>query len=666
MRYRQVISCLIVLMAGPNTYAQSLFSPRAVAIAAYGPMVGDGRGFLSNPAGLSTVRDWELGSATYSDVSGGGLGFVFHGITVAKRITEHDAAAVEYSPGTALELVLPLKLIQLDVPVSIDTRMRYDEPFSFGYGYALSPEISVGFAGRLRRERLSDTQAQFNLDTTGVPLLVAQREYALNSWLFDVGALWRVGRHLTLSAVGRNLARVNDGGLPAEFEQFHLSTSGELMVGFALAAGAFCTAAEAGTEKTGALGCEWVPGERLAVRGGVYFSDAESPFAYAYGVGVGWSMSFVEADVSYLWFARRDRRDVTPQPDELPSGGFRSIDLNPYTLDRLSLSLKAILGNIRESLVRIEGVQIRGGVYPSSYEMLAYQPIGQVKVRNISGGPVSARASFYIDKYMDQPTETPPVYLGPEEERDIPITAVFNDLVRAVPALTVQEGTVYVSASPIEDYDDKYQTRVLIYGKNDWNGDVHALRYFVTPNDAEVIRYTRDVLLQQRDSIDAVPRELETFQKARLLFNSFAGKLAYVNDPKQSADYVQYPAETLQLRGGDCDDMTVCFSSLLNAIGVSTAFVEVVSPDSSTESHIYLLFDSGIEPRLGGSITSNPKRYLVRANSRGVETLWIPIETTVIMRGFDEAWTSGAQEYFDDVEVGLGLVKGWVRIVDVY
>jgi hypothetical protein len=78
-----------------------------------------------------------------------------------------------------------------------------------------------------------------------------------------------------------------------------------------------------------------------------------------------------------------------------------------------------------------------------------------------------------------------------------------------------------------------------------------------------------------------------------------------------------------------------------------------------------LLFDSGVEPRYGSHVSDNPKRYVVRRNQAGVETLWLPIETTAITKGFDEAWTRGAQRYFDDVEVGLGLVKGWVRIVDV-
>jgi hypothetical protein len=38
----------------------------------------------------------------------------------------------------------------------------------------------------------------------------------------------------------------------------------------------------------------------------------------------------------------------------------------------------------------------------------------------------------------------------------------------------------------------------------------------------------------------------------------------------------------------------------------------------------------------------------------------------MMVRGMDDAWSSGAQRYFDDVELGLGLVKGWVNIVDVY
>jgi hypothetical protein len=257
------------------------------------------------------------------------------------------------------------------------------------------------------------------------------------------------------------------------------------------------------------------------------------------------------------------------------------------------------------------------------------------------------------------------VYIIPGEVKEISLFAVFNELVKRVPTSTIRDGNVYFSATPVDDYDDKVQTRVLFHGKNDWDGDVLSLRYFVTPDDPDVLRYSRDVLHQYRDSLSGNPSELEDFAKAKILFDRFAGKLLYVSDPKQSTDFVQYPPETLQIRGGDCDDMTVCFASLLSSVGISTAFVDVIPPDRPEKSHIYMLFDTGIPPKAGSLISQNPKRYIIRKNPKGFETIWVPIETTVITRGFEEAWTKGAQEYFDDVEIGLGLAKGWVRIVDV-
>ena len=222
-----------------------------------------------------------------------------------------------------------------------------------------------------------------------------------------------------------------------------------------------------------------------------------------------------------------------------------------------------------------------------------------------------------------------------------------------------------VAATPSEKFDDRANTPVLFRGRNDWDGDARSLRFFVKPDDPDVLKSSRDILLHSSEALANAGPGLDSFIKSRALVNGFAGKLIYVSDPKLTADFVQYPSETLSLRGGDCDDMSVCFASLLGSIGVATAFVDVVPLGKPDKSHIYLLFDTGMEPRYGASIAENPKRYVVRRGKAGQETIWIPLETTVIARGFEEAWTAGAQEYFEDVEVGLGLVKGWVHIVDV-
>ncbi|HLX11677.1 MAG TPA: transglutaminase domain-containing protein, partial [Bacteroidota bacterium] len=198
-----------------------------------------------------------------------------------------------------------------------------------------------------------------------------------------------------------------------------------------------------------------------------------------------------------------------------------------------------------------------------------------------------------------------------------------------------------------------------------WNGDVSVLRYFVDPTDAEVFRFTRAAINNSKSLLDTISGERRNFACAGILFDEFAKTITYVNDPKKSQDNVQYPAETLHLHGGDCDDFSVAYAALLSSIGISVAFVDVVPPDHPDSSHIYMLFDSGISADRSGAISGNPKRIVVRKNEHGDETVWIPVEPTAITHGFAEAWNTGANEYYQDVELHLGFAKGWVKVVDL-
>lgn len=191
------------------------------------------------------------------------------------------------------------------------------------------------------------------------------------------------------------------------------------------------------------------------------------------------------------------------------------------------------------------------------------------------------------------------------------------------------------------------------------------LRYFVTPEDPQIIRFTRDVLNQHQDKIADVHPALERFTKSKILFDRFSNMLMYVNDPHKTHNRVQYPAETLDLRGGDCDDMSVAFSSMLSSIGIATAFVDVVPPDEPHNAHVYLMMDTGLLPEQAHLLSNNPKRYVIRKNEFGNETVWIPLETTVTREGFDRAWDVGAESYYNEGILQGGLINGWVRIVDV-
>ncbi|MBM2846933.1 MAG: hypothetical protein HW407_2245, partial [Bacteroidetes bacterium] len=177
-------------MIGSMTYGQSLFSPQAVGMGAFGALASDSRSFVFNPAGLTSIRDWDIGAVTYFPTSIEEAGFVLQGFSFGKRFLQDNAVAIQYSPGTSLEFVLPggtFTPSQGSTPVTIETRVTYDEQFSLGYARMLSREFSIGFSGRLRREKINDTQVQI----VGGTLVFPKAEQQALAWIGDVGLTWK-------------------------------------------------------------------------------------------------------------------------------------------------------------------------------------------------------------------------------------------------------------------------------------------------------------------------------------------------------------------------------------------------------------------------------------------------------------------------------------------
>ena len=643
---------------------QSLVNPRAIALGAYSPLVSDTREFGANSAGLTGLDEWEFSATTYIPTTGSIGGFVFHGLTLGKRFLDRHSAALQFSIGTQLEVVFPAQgIIVGPDPTTVDTRLSYSEQFSLGYALRLTEGLSVGFSARFREEIVTDTQYRLS-DTVIVRL--PDLVNSSTSWLFDLAGKWTPDKDISAAMVLRNLIVAGGEDFPGAYAGYHLDDDPVAVFGLSYRISPDLVASVQGaTDKTGALGAEFLATSDLALRGSLYCSDAGSPFFNGFGSGIGMAYDILQFDLSYIHFFNDEMRSGVIDPGSFDPSLITNLDLNPYTPDRLSLSVAARFGTYQVSPVRIDGVEIDEAIFPVAHEVYAYRPFGKAVVTNISDEALHVRATFFVERVMDEPTQGEPVYVLPGEQVRIPLTAVFNDRLDEQQTTAIRDAMVVISASASGKADAEFQHRVALHGRNAWDGSVESLRYFVRPDDPFVIRYTRDVLLENRARLSD-ENGRGNFQKAMILFDTFAGKLLHVGDPKQSADYVQYPDETLRLQSGDCDDMTVCFSSLLNSIGISTAFVDVVPDSNPADAHVYLLFDTGIHPRNGSAISDNPKRYVVRSAQNKEESIWIPIETTVLTEGFEAAWKTGAEEYFDDVEINLGLAKGWVRIVDVY
>jgi hypothetical protein len=105
-----------------------------------------------------------------------------------------------------------------------------------------------------------------------------------------------------------------------------------------------------------------------------------------------------------------------------------------------------------------------------------------------------------------------------------------------------------------------------------------------------------------------------------------ASSYATMSENASSLDSLNYPYQTLFYRGGDCDDLSILFCSLLETLNIGTAFI-------TTPGHIYAAFDIGeSNGEAGDLIVHDGKR-------------WMPVEITLPGEGFYQAYRIGAREW---------------------
>lgn len=668
-RFKINISFILFMFSFNNiAFPQQLSSARGIGIGAFSSETNDLNSIDWNPAGLSNIKDWEIGLSNYVALNRQEFGITLNSLGVGKKFFEKHAVALRYSPGSILEFIIPTTFTLKDsngntITTKFDKKISYSQNYSFGYAYQLSDNFTIGFSSKYYESNVSDTKYLFGTDN----IIQSQTyNYTSSMWAFDIGSIYNLYDELNLGIVVKNLFNLREQNLTEDVRDYQLDLE-KLAKISATYTGLENTKVglEGDTKKNLRAGAEVNIFDRIQLRGGIYTADFPKLKYEAGAIGIGVTYEPVQLDVSFLRYFSQINRSGSVSMAAFKSASFLDIDYTPFTSDRFSISAKINLGRTKDMLARIEYVEMLSEVFPASSQVYAFRPLGKARVRNITSKPIIAKLSFYVNDVMDAPTESKPYTIAPNELLEIPFFAVFNNILNAVKKFSVYDGTVYVHAEPTEDYDDRYQTRVLVRGRNDWNGDVMLLKYFITPNDPEIVSFSRKALEGYKDILDTTKKQLIKFKQAQIVFDQLSNRIQYIHDPKQSQDYVQYPAETISLRGGDCDDMTVCYAALLASVGVSTAFVDVIPPDDPQNSHIYMMFDTEVNVSDAGLISDNSKRFIVRKNNKGIETIWIPVETTETSKGFLEAWNLGSKEYFQDIIIGNGLSKGWVRIVDL-
>lgn len=343
----------------------------------------------------------------------------------------------------------------------------------------------------------------------------------------------------------------------------------------------------------------------------------------------------------------------------------RAVKLNPSDANQRALAAaydqkkKSLAGT--SARVTIEDLRLER-MFVAAHKQYATEKIGSVKVKNDSADDYKKlKVSFFIKEYMDYPVTQDIAELKAKSSVEVPLHATFNSKV-----LTIDEDTRVLAIVSLATTDSREGTQeitqaVTLYGKNAilWaNGDM--VGSFVTPRDDTLRNFVREAANRFAPPPQkALNRPLAL---AATVYNTLSAYgIRYQADPNtpysrvsaDQVDYVQFPRETLRLKSGDCDDLSVLLAAAYENLGIETALIDV-------PGHLFLMFRTGLKESERGFISLQDDLLVVRDGE-----IWIPVEATLISTSFSEAWAEGARKYREaeakkQLKV-LSLHQAWER-----
>ena len=314
-------------------------------------------------------------------------------------------------------------------------------------------------------------------------------------------------------------------------------------------------------------------------------------------------------------------------------------------------------------LMKQEGVEIAAftinDIFPSRIGYYGSNPTAFVKVKSGAEPVKNLTISISVPEFMNLPAEQKLEKFPASSQRELSFNLAFNS--EKISAIH-ESRTVYGQATITFTVNNvprerKLTTPVKVFDANamDWN-DGDAIAAFVTFRGQQI----KKLAAQAVRAAGAPDLGNQDLLNGLALFESLkALGISYVKDPAMicgtaALDQVQYPRETLERLSGDCDDLAVLYASLLSSIGIPAAII-------SYADHVLVMFDTRIYVKNRYSLSAD-STYTVSHNG----TLWIPVETTMLKKGFVAAWQAASREFHTAIAEGqsisiIELEKAWKK-----
>ncbi|MHB1686454.1 MAG: transglutaminase domain-containing protein [Ignavibacteriaceae bacterium] len=619
--------------------------------------------FEANPENFSLLKDWGLSFSYGGEFSSTPTSSLYL-ISLSKQIGSHFIS-VRYTPGYQKEFIFnngQSILIHDSTSQALDSKFTYKELFGLGYSYKFSEKFSAGFSLRYFKQEYNQESVEPVFSDT-LYLNRISKVNDVNFWRGDFGIIFSPSKNFSFSLSTINLLNFNESAVDTSLVHYEIKkhkgvafglsvspvnnfyynliyeTTNALQTGFNIYFNLFNGKAGFGVT--------------------AFHDNYQSPFITGVIPALSFNTKLFGVSLSGVkYFSNRN----TPHTfSEFTNDGIDNIINNRYSYDKAILTVTFALNTIPEKEVEFLDVNIVRDIYPTMSDNYLNRPFATGRVVNLTGKTISVKPSSKIEGINGDRIISPVVRIGPKDTADVPFyTIIPQSYDKKKTGISFVD--FFVTANNNEP-DDQTQKPILVNGINSWDGKVINLRYFIKRDYEFSMDYSKRILSRYKSELDTLAYFMSIFYKAKILFNNFVKELVYTANPTAAQDYVQFPNETLKLKGGNCDDLSVLYSSLLESVGIQTALVDY-KPQNSI-GHVNILINTQLSPDQAKLITGNDSKYFIRKNESGVAEVWIPVETTSLTN-FDKAWQLGAEKFNQDALDNLGLVKGNVEIVDVY
>lgn len=367
-----------------------------------------------------------------------------------------------------------------------------------------------------------------------------------------------------------------------------------------------------------------------------------------------------------LWTIRENKKENLPGQNGFFYGG--RLNVNIHLLPELDLSVFAgykalslpqriVSHNIHAGLgitynftkglkysssLDISDVELQP-LFPVFYAHYSDNPFGTFTLKNNEEAAITDVRVYFNNQYMLTRTQIASfARIKQGGLVKVEITALLNESILNQLSDSITDGTIeieYKLLNKAKTYTYNLSFTTLSRNSMTWADDRQAAA-FASPRDASALKFARQVKSIVKGSLRKdIP---ENIQYAGALFCALkAHGLNYVIDPTSaysdntgglSVDFLQFPYQTLTYHGGDCDDLSILNCSLLEALGIDTAFITI-------PGHIYIAFDSGVSPAKAKSQIPGGNYVVID------DKVWIPYEITLCTDTFDLALRTGYRQW---------------------